>query len=155
MTPETVRLLNPGFLATLLGHGSLGYAESQENGLPFILAFILPPLVLHKDTRDVLPRAITSKLPEWAHKHSSQLAFLPQHAKELQPSIRSAITVGAHLQIIAFDEEARLNPSERFEPKTKESKEVAEIMKKSYFLGRWLGVSGNQPTILSILGIGV
>ena len=160
MTPETLRLLNPAFLATVIGHAATGYAEHRDQGLPFALVFIVPPLVLHKDTRVVLPKMITSKLPDWAHKNSAELAFLPDHARELQPAVRSAILVGAHFDIIQFDEDARVRASSQFNPteaqkELKKSDEVGEIMKKSQFIGRWLSVSGNQPTVLSILGVGI
>ena len=159
MTPETLRLLNPAFLATVIGHAAVGYSEHRDQGLPFALAFIVPPLVLHKDTRVVLPKMITSKLPDWAHKNSAELAFLPDHARELQAAVRSAIVIGAHFDIIAFDDDARICPASEFNPKSaqkslKQSDEIEEIMKKSHFVGRWLSVSGNQPTVLSILGIG-
>ena len=108
MTPETLRLLNPAFLATVIGHAAVGYSEHRGQGLPFALAFIVPPLVLHKDTRVVLPKMITSKLPDWAHKNSAELAFLPDHARELQAAVRSAIVIGAHFDIIAFDDEDAL-----------------------------------------------
>jgi hypothetical protein len=160
MTPETLRLLNPAFLATVIGHAATGYAEHGDRGLPFALSFIVPPLVLHKDTRDVLPKIITSKLPDWTHKNAAVLAFLPDHARELQPAIRSAILVGTHFDIIQFDNEARLRASSQFNPKAvqndlQKSGEIGEIMHKSRFIGRWLSVSGNQPTVLSILGIGI
>lgn len=160
MTPETLRLLNPAFLATLIGHAATGYSEHRDQGLPFALSFIVPPLVLHKDTRVVLPKMITSKLPDWAHKNSAELAFLPEHARELQPVVRSAILIGVHFDIIQFDDDARVRASSRFNPKgtqkeLKKSEDVGEIMKKSHFMGRWLSVSGNQPTVLSILGIGI
>lgn len=160
MTPETLRLLNPAFLATLIGHAATGYAEHRDQGLPFALCFIVPPLVLHKDTRLVLPRSITSKLPDWAHRNSDKLAFLPEHARELQLAVRSAILIGVHFDILHFDDEARMCASSQFNLKTvhdelKKSDEIIEIMKKSHFVGRWLSVSGNQPTVLSILGIGI
>ncbi len=159
MTPETLRLLNPAFLATVIGHAAAGYVEHRDQGLPFVMAFIIPPLVLHKDTRIVLPKMITSKLPDWAHKNSAELAFLPDHTRELQAAVRSAILVGTHFDIISFDDKARMRAGSQFNPKSaqkelKQSDEVEEIMKKSQFMGRWLSVSGNQPTVLSILGIG-
>merc|ERR1712232_1350182 len=103
---------------------------------------------------------ITSKLPDWAHKNSAELAFLPDHARELQPVVRSAIIVGTHLDIIKFDEDARVRASLQFNPKEaqkelKKSDEIGEIMRKSQFIGRWLSVSGNLPTVLSILGVGL
>lgn len=161
MTPETLRLLNPAFLATVIGHAATGYFEHRDQeGLPLALAFIVPPLVLHKNTRAVLPKIITSKLPDWAHKNSAELAFLPEHARELQSAIRSAILIGVHFDILQFNESARICTSSQFNPETaqsqlKKSEEIGEIMKKSHFLGRWLSVSGNQPTVLSILGIGI
>lgn len=159
MTPETLRLLNPAFLATVIGHAAAGYFEHRDQGLPFALAFIIPPMILHKDTRVVLPKMITSKLPDWAHKNSAELAFLPDHARELQAAVRYAIVIGAHFNIINFDENARMRAASQFNSKLaqkelKQSEEVEEIMKKSHFVGRWLSVSGNQPTVLSILGVG-
>lgn len=138
MTPETLRLLNPAFLATVIGHAAVGYVEHRDQGLPLPLAFIVPPLVLHKDTRVVLPKMITSKLPDWAHKNSAELAFLPDHACELQIVVRNAILIGAHFGIIAFDDKARLRAASQFNPKSaqevlKQSDEVQEIMKKVTF----------------------
>ena len=160
MTPETLRLLNPAFIATVIGHAATGYGEHRGRGLPFVFSFIVPPLVLHKDTRDVLPKMITSKLAGWVHKNSAELAFLPDHARELQPAVRSAILIGVHLDIVQFDDEAQVRTSSHFNPNAaqnelRKSDEIAEIMKKSHFIGRWLSVSGNQPTVLSILGIGI
>lgn len=159
MTPETLRLLNPAFLATVIGHAADGYVEHRDQGLPFAMAFIIPPLVLHKDTRVVLPKMITSKLPDWALKNSAELAFLPDHTRELQAAVRSAIVIGVHFDIIKFDEKARMRAGSQLNPKSaqkelKQSVEIEEIMKKSHFLGRWLSVSGNQPTVFSILGVG-
>lgn len=160
MTPETLRLLNPAFVATVIGHAANGYFEISEEGLPFTLGFIVPPLVLHKDTRAILPRSTTSKLPDWASKNSAELAFLSNHARELEPIVKSAIIIGVNFSILRFDERARMHASNELNPVKaqeyiKKSDEIGEIMKKSEFLGRWLSVSGNEPTILSILGIGL
>ncbi len=67
--------------------------------------------------------------------------------------------IGTHFDIIKFDDTARIRVGSQFNPRSaqkelKHSDEVKDIMKKSQFMGRWLSVSGNQPTVLSILGIG-
>lgn len=160
MSPETRRLLNPAFVATLIGAAALGYEENVEGGLPVIYAFLVPPLVLHKETRDVIPKVITSKLPQWIHTNSANIAFLPNHIRELQPSIRHSIVVGVHFNILTINSMGKIEPHENHNfsslpDEAKKSVEISDIVKRSNFLGRWLAVSGNQPTVLSILGIGI
>lgn len=160
MSPEVRRLLNPSFLATVNAVAAEGFVSETGDGLPFLYAFLIPPLVLNKETRDSLPSKITSRMPAWAHDSASVLAFLPQHAQELQDAVRLSILVGTNQGQLILDEHRRLRPgadtslaeSSRL---TQHSIEIPDILKRSYFVGRWLSVCGNTPTVFSVLGIGL
>ena len=59
---EERNLLNPGFCATLLWYAAQGYASERKMPMAIELSFLVLPLVLHLETRESLPRAITTSL---------------------------------------------------------------------------------------------
>ena len=67
-TIEQRNLLNPAFCAIAVWHLARGYRteatalDSNAGGLPIALAFVGASLVLRGQTRDQLPRTITSSL---------------------------------------------------------------------------------------------
>jgi Family of unknown function (DUF6521) len=71
MTPWTERpielanLLNPAFCGFLIRSAAASYKESKPEGMPFALAFLVLPLVLHVSTRKTLPRSVRTTLISW------------------------------------------------------------------------------------------
>ena len=74
-TIEQRNLLNPAFCAIAVWHLARGYRteatalDSNACGLPIALAFVGASLVLRGQTRDQLPRTITSSLATWVNDH--------------------------------------------------------------------------------------
>ena len=74
-TIEQRNLLNPAFCAVAVWHLARGYSTeatalgTDQQALPFELAFVGASLVLRGQTREQLPRTITSSLATWVHDH--------------------------------------------------------------------------------------
>ena len=74
-TIEQRNLLNPAFCAVAVWHLARGYATevttlgTGQHALPFELAFVGASLILRGQTREQLPRTITSSLATWVHDH--------------------------------------------------------------------------------------
>lgn len=63
--PEQARLLNPAFLGTTVWSCAKGYASIDKHGLPYALSFMVVPIVLHKATRECLPRTPRTSMASW------------------------------------------------------------------------------------------
>ncbi len=66
---EEQSLLNPAFCAMLIWKAATGYKSEGGAMLSFEESYLVAPIVLHKQTRDSLPRIISTSLAVWAYEH--------------------------------------------------------------------------------------
>ena len=59
---EEANLLNPAFLTVLSYQCIKGYNETAGKNAPYVLPFLVTSLILHKRTRESLPRGISTSL---------------------------------------------------------------------------------------------
>ena len=53
--PEVAALLNPAQLAAISAAAASQYERASRQAMPWPLAFLVAPLVLHRGTREALP----------------------------------------------------------------------------------------------------
>ncbi|MDO9326623.1 MAG: DUF6521 family protein, partial [Methanoregula sp.] len=58
---EEANLFNPAFLSVIAHQCVKGYEDESGSNVPYILPFLIAPLILHKNTRDNLPSSIATK----------------------------------------------------------------------------------------------
>src|SRR5690554_3501872 len=91
---EEANLLNPAFLLVLFISAIKGYEEKGEVGIPYLYMFLIPPIVLHKATRKLLPRSISTSLFTWLYESQQVKISFYNRAKSLKPFIQEAILFG-------------------------------------------------------------
>lgn len=64
-TPIVANLLNPAFCGEILRRFIKSYNSKSEHNTPFLLCFIVLPILLHKETRDNLPRSTVTHVLTW------------------------------------------------------------------------------------------
>jgi Family of unknown function (DUF6521) len=152
-TIEQRNLLNPAFCAVAVWHLARGYATEAttlgtgQQALPFELAFVGASLVLRGQTREQLPRTITS----------SERSAVAKGVGMLRQTVREALLFGAQHQLLALDGR-RIAASESQAKKIKtylsaSSTEVRDCMRQAVFVGRWLCKAGEPRTVLALLGV--
>lgn len=162
-TIEQRNLLNPAFCAVAVWHLARGYAKeaaalgTDQQALPFELAFVGASLVLRGQTREQLPRTITSSLATWVHDHPLERSAAAKGVVVLRQAVREALLFGAQHHLLALDG-CRIAAAESQTKKIKNyvstsSNEVRDCMRQSLFVGRWLCKAGATPTVLAILGV--
>ena len=62
---EEANLLNPAFLGLLIERAAHGYHEISGDGLQWPLPYLVLPAVLHKQTREALPKDRRTSMVEW------------------------------------------------------------------------------------------
>ncbi|WP_136259637.1 three component ABC system middle component [Rhodanobacter lindaniclasticus] len=156
---EQLRLLNPAFLGTLLYCAAKGHQqESQDqDGLPYALAFVALPVVLHKATRETLPRAINTSLAAWLSVNTSAQVGFPHRARALAPLVRQAVAVSSaggliELQGSSIVPSATVRRINQYGSQSA-SQEVINCAKKAVFVGRWFATSGDYPTVMALWGV--
>lgn len=154
---EERALLNPAFCGMLLWQASGGYATIANTGLAVEAAFLVLPLVLHRETREALPAAITTSLAVWLDQHPLIRARFPQRAQTLVPFSQEALLFGGLHGLLLFANgfvtpEAARRKVVNAVLKTG-TDEVRACAKKAEFIGRWFAKAGTPATIMALMGV--
>ena len=154
--PEVARLLNPGFCAAILVTAIVSHEEECKHGLPFPLAYMVFPLVLHKPTRDLMPPSKATRLHVWLLQHSEVRVGLAERTRSLLPFTSEAIRFLSDRKAITYaNDRVASGPnmplaSSRIE---KLSLTTKDCFSRSRLVGRWLAASGRPSRVFSILGL--
>jgi hypothetical protein len=152
---EEANLLNPDFLARLVERSAAGHRERSQTGLPFPLAFLSAPIVLHKPTRDALPSTVNTSMATWTQGHPLLVSQLAERGRSLAPLVREALLFGLAHHILRCEGDILLPPlRRRRRPPGLEWHEPTDdylaCMKAALQFGRWCAGSGEPSTIYAL-----
>jgi len=151
---EIASLLNPAFCSSILQHCIWKYQKETKNGLPYPVSFLILPLTLHQDTRNLMPERISSKLLIWVQDHPEILVNFSERVKHLIPITKEAILFGANNSKIMISKNGELLTL-NFIPKNNEEddQEIKDCYRKAMTLGNWFSTAGTSTMIFSIFGV--
>ncbi|MEU7839244.1 three component ABC system middle component [Nonomuraea sp. NPDC049129] len=146
-------MLNPALLAAVLSTSAQGYQRESETGVPWMLSFVVAPMVLHRATRNALPGTTTTHLATWLSRNPVLRAGFPLRAQGLVQPVREGIRFGLAHNILRF-EGTRLLAEPRRRPRGFRSpQDLEEMMRKANFVGRWLAKTDSPTTVFALLGV--
>jgi ABC-three component (ABC-3C) system Middle Component 3 len=155
--PEERALLNPGFCSCLLWQASVGYQSAAHAPLPFDISFLVLPTVLHRETRESLPKVVRTSLAAWIDDNPLAPSRIADRARTLVPFTKEAMLYGGihglfELQggAIAANPEWKKRIADDWKDSTDE---VQSCAKRAEFVGKWLASSGSSGTVMAILGV--
>lgn len=124
-------------------------------GMPFGLSFLVLPLVLHKPSRDFLPKSIATKFHTWVHNNQSLRVGFSARAQKMTDYTKESLLFGVHRQILIISDDGLINAPKVRLPKLDWplDSESSKCKNKAHFLGRWLTRAGDLATIYAILGV--
>lgn len=148
-------LLNPAFLATIVAEAATGHASERGRPLPFALAFLAVPIVLHEPTREALPTIATS-MYTWLDRHPQARVHIPPLAQQFVPLTREAISFGARAGALHFGDAGSLTANALAKPANKtQTSDLRRCRSRAHFTGRWLARAGDPGTILASWGLSI
>lgn len=151
---EVANLFNPAFCGLLLRQAVGGYQQASERGMDYAMAFVVLPVVLHKDTRETLPN-LSTKLHVWMHRnHQVRIGFAERMQNMVQIT-KEALLFALQHGVLALNGEGALIPGPQAlgnYPVPKAS-EAAKCAKQAEFVGRWFADAGSPATFFSTWGI--
>lgn len=156
-SPEERALLNPCFFSLLFWHAATGHMTAGGVGLPFSTAFLVLPIVLHRETRESLPKAVTTSLPVWLNENQLVRARLAERARSLVPYTKEALLFGGMHGFLKVSS-ATVSAEQEWKPKInaelgRSSDEVRSCAKRADFLGKWFARTGSPVTVMALMGV--
>lgn len=151
--PAVADFLNPALAATVVASAADQYERTAAGPMPFELSFLLTPLVLHRDTRLSLPQRTNSHLTTWVSDHAVLAAGFGARAKSLVEPTREGLRFGVREGVIVFDGATITGRMGSKSPAR--IGDVADVVKKARFVGRWLTKLDSPATAFALLGVTV
>ena len=152
---EFANLLNPAFCSLLLFDSIYEYYRKKELGMPFALSFLILPTVLHKQTRDALPKSTIALLHPWFQNNGQVRVGFAQRVSKLTPYTREAIIFGMQSHMLDLDERGNLYPTQRKLSSLgwDSASEAAICREKAKFLGGWYSKAQDISTLFIMWGV--
>lgn len=151
---EVSNLLNPAYMALLLNRVCDGYRSESKQGLPFALAYLALPMLLHSGTAEELPKTIKTKVYAWIQEHPEILVSFPSRARSLAPYIREAILFGINQRALHIDPDGRVLAAPLDRLKHWERKPCSkESSKRAHLLGRLYAQANDVASLFAMCGV--
>jgi hypothetical protein len=150
---EVANLFNPAFCSVLLEEAIANFEEKAHKGMPYALVFIILPIVLHKPTRDLLPRSTRTRLSVWLQRSTQVRIGFAERARRLVPYTKEALIFGMSHGAIDVDTDGNLICASNTKNLWERGTETYSCQNKSGLLGRWFALSGEARTIFTMWGV--
>jgi hypothetical protein len=141
-------LLNPALIALLMGEASREY-ERHSGAMTWPVAFLVPPLVLHRPTRDALPRDTRTHLSTWISRQPVLRAGFPERAAAMVPLTREGLRFGLRHGLITTADGGIRGTATRTAPPG----DLRVLVGKAGLVGRWLAKTEQPSTVFALLGV--
>lgn len=152
---EVANLLNPAFCSILLRDSIVDFQREKEQGMPYSLSFLVLPLVLHKPTRETLPRNIRTQLHVWLQRKPEVRVGFSERTRHLVPYTKEALVFGIQEDVIVVSGSGTLISGDRrlgSLPWSRDA-EPSVCRNKARFVGRWFARAGDISTVFTMWGI--
>jgi len=151
---EVASLFNPVFCSVLIRDSIKGFQSEQPNGMNYVLIYLVLPIVLHKATRDRLPKAITVKMHSWLNQNRELRIQFPERVRNINSITKEGLMYGLQTGLFSIDDQARFKVTDKkIKLSWKSDTEPFMCSKKAEFIGRWLAQAGDSKTIFHMWGV--
>ena len=148
-------MLNPSLLATIIANAALQFRSNSDSAMPWTYSYLVAPLVLHRGTREALPKTTRTNLNAWVADHPVEHAGFARRAVSLRDSVQEGLRFGLRTGILEVDSAGGLRAflaSGRGHTLAKDS-EVQQIVGRAGFVGKWLTKIEQPATVFVVLGV--
>jgi len=148
---EIAYLLNPAFCGEILRNAIKEY-NSHSGPFPYVLAYLILPIVLHKKTRERIHSR--SKMHTFLQKNPDLKIGFAERARQLVTVTNESLTFLMQLGYIELDD-ARLKATSKRTNKINIDTytEIYDCFQKALIVGRWFARSENTITVFTMWGV--
>jgi len=148
-------LFNPAFCGEILRISISNYNKHTNKNFPFALSFLILPILLHKGTRDRMPRTVRSYFFVWVEENDDLFYNFPKRTKGMVKYTKEAISFLLANKKIEITELGDIiaDPQRAKQINNEDYEEYNEIIRKAEMLGKWLTATTNVNSIYSFFRI--
>lgn len=150
---EVATLFNPAFCCVVLSASVAGYSTQEPRGMHFSLAYVVLPLVLHKQTRDALPMNTRTSLAAWLEENPSSRIQFHERVKSLKPFVGEAIIFGDRYKWLSIQDgyiKCSVSDTRIKGFLLKTQGEARECVMRARLVGRWMATAGPAETVMGL-----
>lgn len=146
-------MLNPALLAAVTAAAASEYERADGEPMPWPLAYLVAPLVLHRGTRNALPKTTRTHLGNWVSQNPVIHAGIPARAQSLAKPVREGLRFGLAHGALQVDAQGRLKGDVAAPEKKVATSEVDQIIAKAGLVGKWFAKIDQPATAFAVLGV--
>jgi hypothetical protein len=151
--PDAAALLNPALLAIISAAAASQYERESHEAMPWPLMFLVAPLVLHRGTREALPRTTRTHLSTWITNNPVIRAGFPQRAQSLTKTVREGLRFGITYGVLSVTTDGGMRGILPRSAQPIEGGDVAEVIRSAGFVGKWFTRADQAATLFALLGV--
>lgn len=142
-------LLNPALIALTVASAANAYVAKADVPMVWPLGFLVPPLVLHKPTRDALPKSVSTHFAKWVKDNPTIVIGFPRRAAAMRDLTREGVRLGVRTGRLVMNG-PNLVATSIGKP---QPGELAQLLNASALVGRWLATMAEPSTAFALLGV--
>lgn len=152
-SPIVANLFNPAFCGEVIYRVIKSFNSQNEGKFSFEFCFLILPILLHKDTREKMPRTTRTYLFQWIEENEALFYDFSIRAKEMVPFTKESIMFLLQNELIEIKDNGQIEVQDCKLKKMKGDDlfEYNEIIKKAEMFGKWLSHNNNVNTVYSFL----
>ncbi|TYQ16952.1 UNVERIFIED_CONTAM: hypothetical protein Cloal_3541 [Acetivibrio alkalicellulosi] len=151
---EVAFLLNPAFCGRIIYNSIKKYSDLTHRAFPFPLTYLILPLVLHKNTRDLINSR--TQMLIWVQRYPETLIDFPKRTRELVPISNEALELLLQTGLLQITNNGELEIVQTIKALSKTkytNEEIKDCISKSEHIAKWFATAGKTETIF--IGMGV
>ena len=148
-------LFNPAFFGEMIRRLSDAYVSESGREMPFVFAFLAPPLALYPDSNRTLKARSYDYLHTWVTANPGIRITLARRCRELAPHVRLGMMFAIAHEAIEISQTGGIRPLKRPKGYHKPAIDSSQYFVRCRTLGRWLARVDQVSNVFLMLGLGL
>ncbi len=152
---EIKYLLNPAFCGRIIYASVIGYEKRCGQPIPFLLIYLILPLILHKITRERIILGSRTNLLRWTQTNNDILIDFASRARSLLEITNEALEFLLCAGLIEITDDGCITKirHRKLSDTDFTDEEIQECLLKVKYVARWFADSPSIENIYTCLGI--
>lgn len=147
-------MFNPALIAVILAAAANQYESASGFPMPWPMSYLVPPIVLHEPTREVLPKTSRTSLPKWVGDQVVLTVGFPARARHLAPYVHEGLRFGLRENMLDIVlQGSAIQCTKLPKTTTKARGDLAPIVRGAGMLGRIFARTGDAATVFAALRV--
>lgn len=142
-------LLNPALIGMSIAHAAEGYRQREKQPMPWPIAFLVSPIILHRPTREALPVDTRTHFATWVTRNPHLMVGFPRRADAMAEPTREGLRMALRARRLVLADSLIVATSLGTPP----AGELRQLLRSASLVGRWLATLDQPSTAFALLGV--